>query len=176
MIGHAAIDCALGGLLLPERLSAGLAAGQLTRRLEFLTWAGRADILDAFFWSEAKTRLPHDMITSVINRRVGGVAALAGLAAFTNYARAVLTTALIGLDEPARIEDEAAALTYRLSLLPTHNEAARAWTDGRQPQGAGHELARRPGFAFLLLALSPDDSAESFMARDAFFAAMLGRT
>ena len=120
MIGHAAIDCALGGLLLPERLSAGLAAGQLTRRLEFLTWAGRADILDAFFWSEAKTRLPHDMITSVINRRVGGVAALAELAAFTNYARAVLTAALIGRP-----------LAAMLLPAPEAGPKGGAWSSGR---------------------------------------------
>ncbi len=174
MIGQAAIDCALRDLALPDRLSAGLAAGQLIRRFEFLTWTGRADILDAFFWSEAKTRLPHELITSVINRRAGGAAALAEIAAFARFARAVLTAALIGLDEPARIEDEAAALSYRLSLLPAHNAVAAAWSDA-QPDHAGPELARRPGFAFLLLALSPDDSAESFMARDAFFAAMLGR-
>lgn len=175
MLGQAAMECVLRDLALSERLNAGLAAGQLARRLEFLTWDGRGDILDAFFWSEAKTRLSHELITAVINRRVGGPAALAEIEGFTRYARAVLTAALLGLDEPARVEDGTAFLAYRLSLLPAHNEAARAWLDGQPSPGPLHGLARRPGFAFLLLALSPSDSAESFLARDAFFAAMLGR-
>lgn len=174
MNGQAAIDCSLGGLALPERLAAALAAGQLTRWLEFLTWTGRAERLDAFFWSEAKARLRHELITAVINRRVGNAVALAEIAAFTRYARAVLTAALVGLDEPVQVDSWAVAMTYRFSLLPTHNEAAEAWMQGREPQDAELELARHPGFAFLLLSLSPSDSAESFMARDAFFAAMLG--
>jgi hypothetical protein len=36
-------------------------------------------------------------------------------------------------------------------------------------------MAALPGHAFLLLAMSPSDSADSFLARDAFFAAMLGQ-
>ena len=38
------------------------------------------------------------------------------------------------------------------------------------------QLTGLPGFAFMLLTLYPNDSAESFMARDAFWTALLGRS
>ena len=41
--------------------------------------------------------------------------------------------------------------------------------------GFDQRLPAWPGCAFLLLIRSPSDSAESFLARDAFWAAMLGR-
>jgi hypothetical protein len=113
-----------------------------------------------------------------VARRGGEATGSAEVELFALYCRAVLTAALAALDEPLRIEGEAAALTHRLSLMGLDQHAAEAWLDapgtGRR-ETAAHELARRPGYAFLLLALCPNDSAESFAARDAFFAAMHGR-
>ena len=67
-----------------------------------------------------------------------------------------------------------AALTWRVSLVAAQRQAAEAWLDAGHGDEVALELKRRPGYAFLLLGLCPSDSAESFMARDAFFAAMLG--
>ena len=79
-----------------------------------------------------------------------------------------------GLPETVRIDGPASALTYRLSTVRQHAEPAEAWLDGAGFDSMPGELARRPGYSFLILTLSPNDSAESFIARDSFFAAMLG--
>ena len=170
---------ALRGLAPPERRGAGAEAADLARRLEFLTWNDRAAMLDEFFWRQARARLRHELITAVVARRAGeGAAGSPEVERFALYCRAVLTAALAALDEPARIEDGSAALTFRFSLAGPDQRAAEAWLDdpgAARREAVTDELARRPGYAFLLLALCPNDSAESFAARDAFFAAMHGR-
>lgn len=171
-----AIGDALGDLAGPERREAGSQAEALARRLEFLTWADRAAALDGFFWGQAKARLRHETITAVINRRGRDDAASAAeIERYALHCRAVATAILARLGEPVRVAAHAAALTYRASLLEDHREAAEAWVEGGRRAEAERELARHPGYAFLLLAMSPNDSAESFAARDAFLAAMLGR-
>jgi arabinofuranan 3-O-arabinosyltransferase len=89
---------------------------------------------------------------------------------------ASVAAALLLLGDPPRVHDEAAALVHFLSLQREHQEAALDWIgDGHHTLLAGR-LPSWPGCAFLLLILSPSDSAESFLARDAFWAAMLGRS
>jgi hypothetical protein len=178
-VGDGVVGRALRGLAPPERGGAEAEAGELARRLEFLTWDDRAAMLDEFFWRQARARLRHELITAVVARRAGeGAAGSPEVGRFALYCRAVLTAALAGLGEPARIACAAAALTHRLSLAGPDLHAAEAWLDAAgadRREAAARELARRPGYAFLLLALCPNDSAESFAARDAFFAAMHGR-
>jgi hypothetical protein len=173
------VERALRGLAPTERRGAGAEAAGLARRLEFLTWDDRAAMLDEFFWRQPRARLRHELITAVVARRAGeGAAGSPEVEGFALYCRAVLTAAFTILDEPLRIEGEAAALTFRLSLAGVERHAAEAWLDepaAARREGVAEELARRPGYAFLLLALCPNDSAESFAARDAFFAAMHGR-
>ena len=81
---------------------------------------------------------------------------------------------LLQLDERERVADEAAALIHFFSLEEAHREAAQDWIGAGHHLGLAASLASWPGCAFLLLILSPSDSAESFLARDAFWAAMLG--
>lgn len=148
--------------------------GRLAEEVRYLPWADRVRALDAFFWAEAKARLPTEDVTAIVNRQVAAIADPAPLARYTAFCRAVVTAMLLTLDDSARIEDEAAALVHFFSQDRIHQEAAVEWI------GDGHQdfLQRRlpawPGCAFLLLILSPSDSAESFLARDAFWAAMLG--
>ena len=174
MVEHETIERALAGLPWAERGGADREAAELARRLEFVPWADRAAILDGFYWGQARARLSHELITAVINRCGCDPAGAERVGGFVRYCRAVTTAALLRLDEPPRVEGGPAALTWRLSLLGAQREAAEAWFDvGRRDQAA-LELRGRPGYAFLLLGMCPSDSAESFTARDAFFATMLG--
>jgi hypothetical protein len=121
--GGASAD-ALHMLLPRERDSARAEAVRLARRLEFLTWQERAKVLDDFFWDQAKSRLDNERVTAVINRQGHGRGHAAVVGTYARYCRAVVTTALVELAEPARAADgEAAALAYRLSLLAEHQDA-----------------------------------------------------
>ena len=170
---------ALRGLraLLPREWAAAEAeAAGLARRFEFLAWEERAEILDALLWGQAKARIREDQVTLIVNRKAGGDhPANAAAMACARYCRAVVSATLLTLGEPAVIQHAAAALAHYFSLLTEHQEAAADWI-GRDRHGrVARELERLPGHAFLLLALNPDDTAESFVARDAFFAATHGR-
>jgi hypothetical protein len=169
-----AIRCLRGSL--PEGWDAALdLVGELTEEVRYLPWADRAKAFDRFFWAAAKNRLTTEDVTAIVNRQSGSVGEPARIEAYTRYCRAVVTATLLSLDDTRTCDNEAAALVHFFSLDPTHQEIAVEWI------GNGHhvELAERlpswPGCAFLLLILSPSDSAESFLARDAFWAAMLGR-
>jgi hypothetical protein len=175
VVQDGAIERALRGLEDRSRRDAESESEELARRLEFLTWGDRADILDDFFWDHAKSRLRHEVITAVVNRRGRDDAvAAAEIEQYALYCRAVLTAAILRMPESVRIDGPASALTYRLSTLRRHAGPAEAWLDGVGFDCVPAELARRPGYAFLILTLSPNDAVESFVARDAFFAAMLG--
>jgi hypothetical protein len=151
-------------------------AGRLAEEVRYLPWSDRARALDAFFWAEARERLTTEAVTAIVNRQAAAIADPAPLDRYTRYCRAIVAATLLTLEDSARIEDEAAALVHFFSLDRVHQEAAVEWI------GDGHRalLERRlpswPGCAFLLLILSPSDSAESFLARDAFWTAMLGRS
>lgn len=177
MTGDDAIGSAADGLSPRDRIEAERSAADLTRRLEFLPWVDRAAVLDSFYWSEARDRLSHELVTAVIARAAPpGREAAGGVRDYAWYCRTVTGAVLDALGEPARIEDEAAALTHRLSPHEPQAEAGEAWLDGEgRREALLPALACRPGYAFLLLAMNPSDSAESFTARDAFLAAMLGR-
>ena len=90
----------------------------------------------------------------------------------------MLTGALAALAEADAVGSAPQALTFLLSRKQEHRDAATAWIAMPAATEALHaQLTTLPGFAFMLLTLYPDgNSAESFMARDAFWAAMLGRT
>lgn len=150
--------------------------GRLVEEVRYLPWSDRARALDAFFWSEAKTGLSTEDVTAIVNRQAAAIADPAPLARYAGYCRAVVTAMLLVLDDSARIDDEAAALVHFFSLDRAHREAAVEWIGNGHQALLGRRLPAWPGCAFLLLILSPSDSAESFLARDAFWAAMLGRS
>ena len=163
--------------ILPESWGQAIdLASRLAEETRYLPWADRARAFDGVFWSEARARLAKEDVRAIVNRQSGSVADPGQLAAYTRFCRALVTATLMLLDDASGIDHEAAALIHFFSLDPEHQEAAVEWI------GKGHqdELARAlrawPGCAFLLLILSPSDSAESFLARDAFWAAMLGRS
>jgi hypothetical protein len=151
-------------------------AALLARRLQYLTWPDRARALDEFLWERARLALSSDEVTAVINRQSQHHPQAERVAAHVGYCSAVLTGALAALAEAGAVAGAPQALTFLLSQKQEHRDAAIGWiartaaTEALQAQ-----LTELPGFAFMLLTLYPNDSAESFMARDAFWAAMLGR-
>ena len=110
-----------------------------------------------------------------MNRHPGRLAAPERVEGCGRFCGAVTAATLLQLAEPVRVVEAAAALIHLFSLETAHREAAQEWLGAQDHSGLATSLAGRPGCAFLLLILSPSDSAESFLARDAFWAAMLGR-
>ena len=152
------------------------AAGLLAETGRYLPWSDRADAFDAFFWTEAKRRLASDDITAIVNRQAALLSEPVRIEAYATFCGAVTAAALLQLDEPLRVEDEAAALIHFFARSEPHREAALAWIGDGHHLNLASRLPAWPGCAFLLLILSPSDSAESFLARDAFWAAMLGQS
>jgi hypothetical protein len=163
---------------LPDRWDeAAGAAERLAHGTRYLPWGDRARAFDEFFWGEAKSRLTTEDVTAIVNRQAGSLADPGRVEAYTRFCRASVAAALLLLGDPPRVHDEAAALVHFLSLQRQHQEAALDWIgDGSHHTLLAGRLPSWPGCAFLLLILSPSDSAESFLARDAFWAAMLGRS
>ncbi|MGD9508687.1 MAG: hypothetical protein AB7I59_04220 [Geminicoccaceae bacterium] len=154
---------------------AATTAAWLASRARYLPWTDRAKAFDELYWSEARRRLATDAITAIVNRQATELADPGVIATYGRFCGAVTTAVLLQLDEPLAIEEEAAALIHFFSLADRHREAAIDWIGGRHQLELAASLPCWPGCAFLLLILSPSDSAESFMARDAFWTAMLGR-
>jgi hypothetical protein len=169
-----AVRCLRG--ILPDGWDQALdAVAELTEEVRYLPWADRAKAFDRFFWAVARSRLTTEDVTAIVNRQSGSVSDPARIEAYTRYCRAIVTATLLSLDDSKSCDDAAAALVHFFSLDRTHQEAAVDWIgNGHHAEFAGR-LPGWPGCAFLLLILSPSDSAESFLARDAFWAAMLGR-
>jgi hypothetical protein len=166
-----------GGAACPRTLPTGPAeaeAARLARELQYLTWPDRARALDQWIWATARAILSSDEVTAVINRQRQGRPATQRVAAFRGRCGAVVTALLAPLAEPRPVTCAPQALTLLLSHQRRHRDVAIAWCHA----GGIHELAAQlsclPGYAFLLLTIYPNDSAESFMARDAFRAAVLG--
>jgi hypothetical protein len=168
----------LAGAFLEESLGGDAQQAQhltvaLARRVEYLTWSDRARVLDEFFWTEAHARLPIEIVTAVVNRQPSAPGAPL-VVAYARLCTHVLTGTLLALDEPIGITAVEQALTYALSRSAEHQEAALEWIRATGCPTVQDHLTRLPGYAFLLLTASESDSAETFMARDAFWAAVLG--
>lgn len=161
---------------MPESWNGATArARRLAAAIRYLPWIERAYIFDAFFWNEAQSRLAEREITAVVNRRSHSLAGSSSFKDYVYFCRAVVTATLQALDDALSIQDEAAALIHFFSLNRAHQEAAVSWIGEDHHEELIERLPSWPGCAFLLLALSPNDSAESFIARDAFRTAILGQ-
>lgn len=161
--------------LLPDEWDrAADVASQLAEDIRYLPWADRARSIDAFVWHEARARLTKEDVTAIVNRQAASVAEPGRVDSYLRFCRGVVTTILLLLDDAAQVEHEAAALMHFFSLEDRHQEAAVAWIGDGHHERLAASLPSWPGCAFVLLILSPSDSAESFLARDAFWAAMLG--
>lgn len=154
---------------------AAATAATLAEAGRYLPWSDRARLFDDFFWAEVKSRLSNEDVTAIVNRMTGLLTAPDRVDVYDRFCAAVVTATLLQLAEPLRVDDEAGALIHFLSLEPEHREAALDWIGAGHHLGFDQLLPSWPGCAFLLLIRSPSDSAESFLARDAFWAAMLGR-
>lgn len=150
-------------------------AAHLARRLQYLTWPDRARALDEFLWERVRSGLSPDEVTAVINRQAHNAGQAERIAGLAGYCSAVLTGAMATLAEGRAVAGAPQALVLLLSQKLDHRDAAIAWIAATAATDALRaQLMRLPGFAFMLLTIYPNDSAESFMARDAFWAAMLG--
>lgn len=161
--------------VLPGSWKAALAAAEgLARRLQYLSWPDRAKLLDDYLWVEARSRLSTDGVTAVVNRHPETFRRGHPSVAYATWCTAIVASVLQLLGEDGRASCAEHALTLLLSRRAEHHDAADHWLAQVTPEQLQRELSKLPGYAFLLLTLSPNDTAESFMARDAFWAAMLG--
>lgn len=149
-------------------------AAQLGEGLRYLPWCDRLRAIDGFLWAEAQARLVEGDVTAIINRQTRSIREPLRLAGYTLFCRAVITAFLLEVGEGEPTEAPAAIL-HHFSLEQRHQQAAEGWLGREATDGLASCLRSAPGCAFFLLILSPSDSAMSFLARDAFWAAMLGR-
>ena len=95
---------------------------------------------------------------------------------FASWSRAIVTAVLLDLAERLEISNPHQALVYLLSCDLRLAKAAALWTADHGMASVEQALREMPGHALVLLAASPNDTAERFMARDAFWAAVMKRT
>lgn len=166
-------------------LTAQLSAGReakldrarlLSLRIEYLTWPDRVAELDRLFWVDANERLGHQEITAVINRQSLSASEARAVGDYARQVKGVLTETFILLDERPVVGSVWQAFTWLLVHREREHAPALAWLRAADPVLLRSHLGRLPGFAFLILATTQDDNVESFLARDAFWDAMLGAT
>jgi hypothetical protein len=148
----------------------------LSLRIEYLTWPDRAKELDRFFWADANERLGHHEITAVINRQALKAAEAQAVGGYARQVKEILTGAVALLNEPPVVGSVWQAFTWLLVQREREHAPALLWLRGADPSLLRSHLALLPGFAFLILTVTQDDTLESFLARDAFWDAMLGAT
>jgi hypothetical protein len=169
--------------MLPERWRfAHQIAVDLARQVEHLAWAGRSEIFDVWFLRQAESLLG---VTGV-NRLISGERAAAdppsaesieeGTLGFGTWSRAVVTAVLLELPEEQKVSSPHQALTHLLSGELHLVRWAAGWTAERGVAPLQQTLRDLPGYALVLLAASPNDTAQRFMARDAFWAAVMKRS
>ena len=156
-------------------------AVDLARQVEYLAWAGRSEIFDVWFLRQAETMLG----VAGVNRLISGERAAdppqaatieeRGLR-FGTWSRAVVTAVLVELAEETRVSNPHQALTHLLAGGDLRlARMAAGWTATHGVAPVQQALRDLPGHALVLLAASPNDTAVRFMARDAFWAAVMRR-
>lgn len=119
--------------------------------------------------------LSNEEITAVINRLNHSHGRSYSIIEYSNFASGTLAAILMRLGEPPIITSSHHALTCLISKARRDQDAARQWlTNQCDPNVMAKPLAQLPGYAFFCMTVFSDDTAESFMARDAFWKAMLG--
>jgi hypothetical protein len=155
----------------------------LARQLEFLAWDGRADAFDLYFLRQAEAMLRPKGLTEWI----GGPSAPsegerappdleARLGRFCAWSQAIATAVLLDLDERREVVNAHQALTYLLTRHVPFAKAAAGWSAKAGIAPIKEVLGELPGYALVMLAMSPNDTVERFMARDAFWTAVTRRT
>jgi hypothetical protein len=156
---------------------------ELARQSEFLTWYARADALDTYFLRQAEAMLQPRGLAELIG---GPSAPPEGgpttpdleerLARFCTWNRAIVTAVLLQLKESCEVSNPRQALTYLLTRRVPFARAAAGWSASAGMASIRQALSELPGYALVLLAMSPNDTAERFLARDAFWTAVSKRT
>jgi len=158
-------------------------SSDLVRQIEYLPWSGRVEIFDTYFLRQAETILRPGGLTAL----VGGQPSPPGeplaprqfearRARFADWSRMMMTAVLLDLDERAEVMTAQQGLTYLLTLDLGYSKAAAVWTTFHGMSTIVETLHRLPGYALVLLAASPNDTVERFMARDAFWAGVMARS
>jgi len=157
-------------------------AVDLARQAGHLAWAGRSEILDVWFLRQAETMLG----VNGVNQLISGERAAAErpqaetieerALRFGTWSRAVVAAVLVELAEEPEVSNPHQALTHLLTGELRLARMAAGWTAGHGVAPLRHALRELPGYALVLLAASPNDTAERFMARDAFWAAVMKRS
>jgi hypothetical protein len=161
-------------------------AVDLTRQVEYQTWTARAETFDVYFLRQAEAMLRPEGLIDLINGQAQPLAKglpvpmrAPGLderaARFAAWGRAVATAVLLELGERLEISSPHQALIYLSSRELCFAKAAALWTAEHGMAAVEQVLRELPGHALRLLAASPNDTAERFMARDAFWAAVMKR-
>lgn len=160
------------------RFAHRLALG-LTRQVEHLSWRERGAIFDQFFVRQAddmlRTHGVSELIDDAVTVRVDPDARRAfeeRAGRFAHWSRAIVTAVLLDLNERPEVATAEQALTYLLTREPVFARAAARWTGWHGKAGIERLLHDLPGYALVLLAASPNDTASRFLARDAFWAAI----
>ena len=157
-------------------------ATDLVRQLEFLAWDARADALDTYFLRQAEAMLQPKGLTELIGRPAGPPEWAQTtpdleerLARFCTWNRAIVTAVLLDLNERRDVINPHQAVTYLLTRHVPFIRAAAGWSAEAGIAPIRQALSELPGYALVLLAMSPNDTAERFLARDAFWTAVMKR-
>jgi len=157
-------------------------ATDLGRQVEYLAWTERVRIFDKYFVRQAEAMLRNDGLTELVGGPKTPVRLHPGrrepeerVRRFTAWSRATVTALLLDLDERLEITNVEQALTYLRARDVAIAKAAARWTAHHGNAPIARALEDLPGYAVVLLASSPNDTAVRFMARDAFWIAVLGR-
>lgn len=157
-------------------------ATDLGHQVEFLAWTDRARTFDKYFVRQAEAMLRHDGLTELVAGSSTPVRLQPGrgeleerVRRFVVWSRATVTALLLDLDERLEVTNAEQALTYLLTRDVALAKAAARWTGRHGNAPIARALEELPGYAVVLLASNPNDTAARFMARDAFWIAVLGR-
>jgi hypothetical protein len=157
-------------------------AVDLARQAEHLAWTGRAELFDRWFLRQAETMLGVAGVNRLISRAadVGdppqGPPPDEHAVRFGTWSRAVVGAALVELAEDSKVSDPHQTLTLLLTGDLRLARVAAGWTAEHGVAPLQRALRELPGYALVMLAARPDDTAERFVARDAFWAAVLRRS
>ncbi len=155
----------------------------LLSRIEHLAWPDRAEALDVYFSRQADGMLGTERVSAMVG---GSIDPLGGArvnpddedraAAFATWCRAITTAVMIDLGRDRAIKEPVQALTYLVARDWQFAKSAAAWVAHHGMAPIAEALSSLPGYAIVLLATSPNDTAERFLAREAFWQAVQKKT
>jgi hypothetical protein len=157
-------------------------AADLVRQVEYLPWSGRVEMLDTYFLRQAEAMLRPRGLSGLVGGPSSPDEPLEPhqlerhCGRFADWSRMMVTAVLLDLNERIEVMGAEQALTYLLTQDLGYTKAAAVWTTFHGMSAIVQTLHRLPGYALVLLAASPSDTAERFLARDAFWAAVNARS